>query len=194
MSCAGALSLALHGVRWIRLVKHGGGPTDLPWQLQPNRAGAWLLPGRLSAAAWARPRASFRAGQAKPVQPWPQVFQIKGSTGASGVRRKCQAWGSVRLHKVPLQNCRPVLQIRCKQFGYSHMGNLWQAGNTTQTVLITRLSFPDTHLLSYVFLYQKHSLCMSIMFPHSSFTRVGHTIGCFPTQNTESILTNCLWK
>ena len=60
------------------------------------------------------------------------------------------------------------------------MGNLWQAGNTMWTsisqsrVLITRLYFPDTHLLSYFFLYQSETFFthVYVFFPHNDFTRV----------------------
>lgn len=78
--------------------------------------------------------------------------------------------GSVSLQKVSPKNCRPVSEIICKQFVHSHMENLWQDGNTMWTsisqpsVLITKLYFPDIHLLSYFFLYQKHSFYMSISF------------------------------
>lgn len=88
-----------------------------------------------------------------------------------------QPRGSVSLRKVSSKNCRLVLKICCKRFVSSHMGNLWQAGNTMWTsisqpcVLITSLYFPDTHLLSYFFLYQKHSLHMSVFFfPQQIYT------------------------
>lgn len=68
-------ALALSRVRWIRLVKHGVNPTDLFWQVQPDRAGGRLKPpGRAAqtqpwgswwAGAWARWRLSLQSSAGK---------------------------------------------------------------------------------------------------------------------------------
>lgn len=86
-----------------------------------------------------------------------------GFAGLKAALMLLEPRGSVSLQKVSPKNCRPISEIICKQFVHGYMGNLWQAGNTMQTsisqpsVLITKLHFPDTHLLCHFFLYQKHS-------------------------------------
>lgn len=130
-------ALALSSVRWIRLVKHGVEPTDLFRQVQPDRAGVCLNPPGRTAwagcqqAAWTQPRGSwwaggwarhtealsgdwsFRAVQAKLIQPWPQVFKIKDSTGASAAKRKRQSSESVTQKlQVSFKN---MLQAICLQ-------------------------------------------------------------------------------
>lgn len=100
-------ALALSSDRQTRLVKHGVNPRDLLWQVQPDRAGECLnllaeLPGQavsqqpgLGHGVGSRPDTPCRARQAKLIQPWPQVFSIKGSVGAAGAKRKCQSSESV---------------------------------------------------------------------------------------------------
>lgn len=98
-----------------------------------------------------------------------------GFAGLKAALMLLEPRGSVSLQKVSPKNCRPISEIICKQFVHGYMGNLWQAGNTMQTsisqpsVLITKLYFPDTHLLCHFFLYQKHSLYVSIFFPQQLY-------------------------
>lgn len=98
-----------------------------------------------------------------------------GFAGLKAALMLLEPRGSVSLQKVSPKNCRPISEIICKQFVHGYMGNLWQAGNTMPTsisqpsVLITKLHFPDTHLLCHFFLYQKHSLCVSIFFPQQLY-------------------------
>lgn len=184
---------ALSSAGWIRLVKCGVEPTDLFWQVQPDRAAVCLnplalLPGQAVSrqpglghvdgggqeAGHAVPKTacsadwSFCTAQTKLINPWPQVFKTNDSTGASGAKRKCQSSESVTPKlQTRFKNVLPAICLQ--SYGKSVAG--WKYNVDIHLPALwfhNRTVLPRYSSTSIFSLYQKHSLCMCTFFTPTS--------------------------